>query len=297
MNGKDFEYEYATTPLTGLASKSIGIPFSLILDNELDSKKVGIFSYLKIRCGLDDVIHFSVHDMIEWCGNKPEKGSKGINGKFLNIIDALNDRGYLTYLTEQNKPTYMQCMFNADYYKEDCNNNGFSLVYLDEIEKIMSYKKENTKDGFLTNTSILLVFAYLRYKINRRPNKLRLEDSGLDGIKNRKLAFPDAYADNISNIADDLGISPKTISKIIDILECQLGLIVTDRAYRIKNENEEYRTPYTIFANAYKREGKYLLNTENDYSRIETENKSKLLNKFYGEYRINKGIRKNVSTE
>lgn len=297
MDGNDYKYEYTTTPLTGLSSRHISIPASIILDNSLDAKRVGVFSYLRIRCGLDDVVHFTVHDMIKWCGNKPEKGSKGMNGKFLNIIDVLSGRGYLTYLAEQNKSTCMQCAFDMDYYKKECKNNGFALIYLDEIEKIMNYKKENVKDAFLTNTAMLLVFTYLRYKINRRPNELRPEDRSIEGINNRKLVFPDAYADNISNIADELGISAKTISKIIDILECNLGLIVTDRAYRIKNEDDEYRTPYTIFANAYKREGKCLLNTESNYSRIETENKSKLLDKYYGNYKINKGIRKNVLIE
>lgn len=294
MNGKDFRYEYTTTPLIGLSSKYISIPASLILDNKLDAKRIGIFSYLRIRCGLDDVAHFTVNDMVRWCGNKPEKGSKGMNSKFLSVIDSLRDKGYLTYLAEQNKSTCMQCIFDMNYFKQDCAN-GFALIYLDEIEKIMSYKKENIKDGFLTNTSILLVFAYLRYKINRRPNELRPEDRNIDRINNRKLVFPDAYANSILNIANELGISTKTISKIIDILECHLGLIVTDNAYRIKNENDEFKTPYTIFANAYKREGRYLLNTESNYSRIETENKSNLLNETYGNYKINKEKRKNTT--
>lgn len=291
MDGKDFKYEYATTPLVGLSSKYISIPASLILDSDMDVKRVGIFSYLRIRCGLDDVAHFTVNDMVKWCGNKPEKGAKGMNGKFSVIIDSLRDKGYFTYLGKQGKSTCMQCMFDMDYYKQDCKN-GFALIYLDEIEKIMNYKKENIKDGFLTNAAMLLVFAYLRYKINRRPNELRPEDRSAERISNRRLVFPDAYANNLLNISNEIGISTKTLTKIIDILECHLSLIVTDSAYRIKNENDEFRTPYTIFANSYKREGKYQLNVEDNYSRIETENKSLLLDKAYGNYKINKEKRK-----
>lgn len=292
--GKDYRYEYTTTPLNGLASKHISIPASIITDADLDVKRVGIFSYLRIRCGFDDMIHFTIPDMIEWCGNKPAKGADGINSKFLSIVDAYSGRGYLTYKTKQSRNSYMKCEFNTDYFRQECTSNGFALVYLDEIEKIMNYKKANTKDSLLTNTAILLVFAYLRYKINRRPNELRPEDRGDEGVANRKAVFPDAYADSIMNIADILGMSSKTLSRIIDILECQLGLIITDRAYRTKNKNDEYRTPYTIFTNAYKREGRYLLNTEKDYSRIEAENKSVQLNKIYGDYKINKDKRKDA---
>lgn len=289
---KDYTYEYDASPLMGMASKYISVPMSIITDKELDTKRIGIFSYLRVRCGLDDIVHFSIPDAVTWCGNKPEKGVKGINSKFLDVIDSFANRGYLTYLTEPNRTACMKCEFNMDYFQKECIDNGFALIYLDEIEKIMKYKKENAKDGFLTNSAILLVFAYLRYKINRRPNKLRLEERDDEGIANRKRVFPDAYADSLSNISGELGISSKTLSKIIDILECNLGLIVTDRAYRIKNDNDEYRTPYTIFANAYKREGRYQLNVEKDYSRIETENKSNLLKNIYGDYKINKEKRK-----
>lgn len=289
---KDDTYEYVAIPLIGMSSKYISVPASIIIDGELDTKRISIFSYLRIHCGLNDIVHLTIPDMVTWCGNKPEKGAKGINSKFLDVMDILNDRGYLTYLTEPDRTAYMKCRFNMDYFQEECTNNGFALLYLDEIEKIMKYKKENAKDGFLTNSVILLVFAYLRYKINRRPNKLRPEERNTEGIANRKSVFPDAYADSLLNISDELRISSKTLSKIIDILECHLGLIVTDRAYRTKNDNDEYRTPYTIFANAYKREGKYHLDVEDDYSRIETENKSRQLKKIYGDYTINKEIRK-----
>ena len=45
-------------------------------------------------------------------------------------------------------------------------------------------------------------------------------------------------------------------------------MIVTDRAYRIKNEDNEFRTLPTIFANAYKREDKYLLDNVRCYFEV-----------------------------
>ena len=138
VNGK---YEYSQVQLEGLSSKYIYIPLSVILDNELDIKRVGILSYLRIHCGLNDVVNFTVPDIVEWCGMKPNKRANKSNDNFLSIIDSLSDRGYLTYLTETSKSSYMKCKFDSTYYYDDCSD-GFAILYLDEIEKILNYKKE-----------------------------------------------------------------------------------------------------------------------------------------------------------
>ena len=285
----DGKYEYSYTLLEN--PKYIYIPLSVITDTELDVKRVGVFSYLRIHCGLNDVIGFIIPDIVEWCGGKPDRKLNGTNDKFLNVIDSLNDRGYLTYLTEKSRSSYIKCIFNTDYYYDKCSD-GFAVVYLDEIEKIMNYKKKNSKDSTINNATILLTFSYLRNKIRRRPNELKPEERSSDGIKARKERLPDAYDSNINDIANELGISSKTISKIIDILEYDLELIVTDRPYRIKNENDEYRTPPAIFANAYKREDKYLLATGEEYSRTEIELKAQNMKQRYQDYKINKNKRK-----
>ena len=229
--------------------------------------------------------------MVEWCGGKPDRRANGSNDKILSTLDSLSDEGYLTYLTEKSKSFYMKCKFDTEHYFAQCYN-GFSAIYLDEIETVMNYKKENSKDSTVNNFIILLVFAYLRHKINRRPNELKPEERYPDNIKSRRERFPDTYSGNIADMADEIGISSKTFSKIIDILECELHLIVTDRAYRIKNEDNEFRTLPTIFANAYKREDKYLLNTGNNYSRTEIELKAENMKQHYQGYKIDKKKRK-----
>lgn len=292
----DGKYEYSRIPLDEFESKYIYIPLSVITDTELDVRRVGVFSYLRIHCGLNNVIGFTVPDIVEWCGGKPDRRPNGSNEKTLSTLDALSDGGYLTYLGEKSKSSYMKCKFDTACYYDECSN-GYAVVYLDELEKIMDYQKENLKDGSINNTTILLVFSYLRNKIRRRPNELKPEERTSDGIKKRRERIPDAYEGNISDIAAELGISSKTLSKIIDILECELKLIVTDKAFRVKNQNDEYRTLPTIFANTYKREDKYLLYTGDDYSRIEIELKADIMKKFYQDYKINKKKRKSKAKE
>lgn len=292
----DNRYEYHRLPLADLESKYISVPLSVIADKELDVKRVGILSYLRIHCGLNDIVGFTIPDMVEWCGAKPDRRTNGTNDKFLNILDDLVDKGYLTYLNKKNKSSYIKCKINAAYYYEECSD-GYAVLYLDELEKIMKYKKKNVKDSSITNTNILLVFAYFRNKIRRRPNELKPEERTSEKIQERKERCPEAYESNIIDIAEEVGISSKTLSKIIDILEQELKLIVTDKAYRIKNKNGEFRTLPTIFANAYKREDKYLLVTDENYSRTEIELKAKNMKQHYQDYKIDKRKRRKIKGE
>ena len=62
--------------------------------------------------------------------------------------------------------------------------------------------------------------------------------------------------------------------------------------YAYKNENNEFRTLPTIFANAYKREDKYLLDTGSNYSRAEIELRAENMKQYYQDYRIDKKKRK-----
>lgn len=287
----DGKYEYKRILLDDIQSRYIYIPLSIITDTELDIKRVGIFSYLRLHCGLNNVIGFTVPDMVEWYGGKPDRRINGTNDKILSTLDTLSDRGYLTYLTEKSRSLYMKCKFNSSCYYEACSN-GYAVIYLDELEKIINYQKENSKDNTLNNTTILLVFAYLRNKIRRRPNELMPEERTSEGIKKRKERLPDAYGCNIVDITNELNISFKTLSRIIDILEDELKLIVTDKAYRVKNEKGEFRTMPTIFANTYKREDKYLLDVGEEYGRAEIELKADNIRQYYQDYKIDKRKRR-----
>ena len=284
----DGKYEYRRIPLEGLKSKYIYIPLSVITDTKLDVRRVAIFSYLKIHCGLNDIVNFTIPDIVEWCGGKPDRRTNGSNDKTLYALDALSDGGYITYLIEKSKSSYMKCKFNDDYYCED----GFATVYLDEIEKIMNYKKHNSKDSTLNNTMILLVFAFLRHKIRRRTNELRPEERYVSNIKSHRERLPEAYSGKIIDMSKEIGIHRQTFSKIIDILEYELCLIVTDRAYRIKGKDDKFRTLPTIFANAYKREYSYSLDVGDDYSRMEIELKAENMKQHYQGYKIDKKKRK-----
>lgn len=289
-DGKDYKYEYTKIPLSELESKYIYIPLSVIVDNKADVKRVSVFSYLRIHCGLNNLIGFTIPDVVTWCGMKPNNREGKTNDRFLNIVDDFSSQGYLTYLTKKDKNAYIKCEFDMEYYYGLCSE-GYAIIYLDELQKIMDYK--NLQGNSIDNSIILLVLAYFRNKIIRRPNELKPEERTLNGINQRRERLPEAFGNNITTIANELGVHKQTLSKAIDILEYDLKMIVTDRAYRVKNENGDFRTLPTIFANSYKREHKCLLNTDDNYSRIEIELRAEILKQYYQEYKIDKSKRKN----
>lgn len=289
-DGKDYKYEYTKIPLSELESKYIYIPLSVIVDNKADVKRVSVFSYLRIHCGLNNLIGFTIPDVVTWCGMKPNNREGKTNDRFLNIVDDFSSQGYLTYLTKKDKNAYIKCEFDMEYYYDLCSE-GYAIIYLDELQKIMDYK--NLQGNSIDNSTILLVLAYFRNKIIRRPNELKPEERTLNGMNQRRERLPEAISSNITTIANELGVHKQTLSKAIDILEYDLKMIVTDRAYRIKNENGDFRTLPTIFANSYKRENKYLLNTGDNYSRTEINLRAEILKQYYQEYKIDKSKRKN----
>lgn len=271
----DEKYEYPRVTLTGKAAKYIYVPWSIISDIELGSKRVAVFSYIRMHCGMDDTVTFRVPDVCEWCGVKSNRGIGGTNEKILSLIDKLGERGYLSYLTEKSRSSYLKCVFHMDDYFKICAD-GYSSLYLDEIEKIMNYK-ENI-DGNISNSMVLLVFAYLRHKIIRRPNELKIEERYPEWIKDRRERLPEAFNETYIDIASQLGISKEAVSKSINIL-VDLKLLAVGIPYHIKEDAGEYKTPDRIFANMEKREYKYQLVKGKEYAEAEIQQKAKNINK------------------
>lgn len=283
----DGKYEYSKTNLDGNKAKYIYIPISVITDTELGMRRVGIFAYLRVHYGLNAIDNFTIPDIVEWCGEKPSRKINGTNDKYLTIIDWFSDRGYITYLTERSRCSYMKCMFDTEEYVSECSN-GYACVYLDEIEKIMNYKKENQNDHYLSNNIILLVFAYLRNKIIRRPNELKPEERHPDKVKNRRERIPEAYNETYRDIGKELGISERLVSDAVKILN-QLNLIVYGEPKKIVINGNEYRTPDMIFANYEKREAEFSLIKGEDYAYAEIEQKAvNMSKKGYYPYRLKK---------
>ena len=99
-------------------------------------------------------------------------------------------------------------------------------------------------------------------------------------IEQRRLRSPDAYDCYYKEIAKDLGITDRAVSKATEVLK-ELGLIYAEALPRIHLDGQ-WITDHTIFCNMYKREGSKLLATGEDYYLGEAENKKKKLKQLRG---------------
>ena len=268
-------YEYPSP--TKLEIKYFAIPASIILNSNINDKRVTIFSYFSKRKDLENELLFSINHIVKWMGKQPNRHTNGINNKIIEIVSYLKDRGYLTFSEELND-SLIDAIFNVSKVQQECDEDIFAIVYLDELKKILNYQS----DIFSNTDIILLVFAYLRMKIYRRRNNLTLQEINVDNkndhkydIESRRLISPDAYNCYYCEIAQELGLSNRIVSKAVEALK-DLDLIYLEPLPRIKYDNK-WRTDHTIFCNTYKREGSYLLATGEDYYLAEIKNKKKKL--------------------
>jgi len=283
------------TQLTGLAAKFISIPMSLITDIDLDVKRVAAYLYCKKKTNFDEEFIIPVSDMVKWCGYVPNRHANKINEKINNTLSELELEGYIEIKGKTLfNSTITHGTFNLDKVNEECSY-GFAVLYLDEIEKIINYKITG-QTKFYNIPVLLLVFAFLRGSIFRRPNKLGYLDRNTDGTNNaeldiqrRKEKFPEAYNSTFVEIGEELGLTGNAVSKAVSVLE-ELELIKVSRAYsysvgKDKKGKEVYQTPNSIFANAYKREGSHLLDAGLTYAEHEIKRKEKLMQQFNSKYK------------
>lgn len=227
--------------------------------------------------GLNHRLLFSVPKFVEWSGFKSDSHSGGINDKVLRTLDELNTIGCIKYSDTPSKTSTLE--LNVDIQLcYDLNEDNFALLYIDEIEKIMNYKRENIKDTYLNSYAILLVFAFIRRNIFRRPNELKPEEQTPEGIEERKYRIIEAYNATYKDIAAELGLSERTVSQAVQIL-VELKIIVIREAYHIKDDYGNYRTPDILFANYEKREDKHLLDYGLEYAYAEIKRKAEQINK------------------
>lgn len=287
-----YEKEFqAIATLEGNQSIFFNVPISIIENTEIHSIRLSVFAYLSVYRGLNNRLIFSIPYFLEWAGYKSDAHTGGINDKVIDTLDKLNDLGFITYCGNKilNRSSYIEIEFNRNLVYELCWQESFAVFYWDEVQKIMKYKNENRYDKYLNRNTVLLVFAYLRQAIFRLPNKLKPEEQSPEGILARRKRCIEAFNGNYKDIAAAVGLSERTVSHAVKVLE-QLKLIVVAEPYRIKNEIGEFRTPDTIFANAYKRERNELLATGDDYAWGEIKRKEKSIRAVIPSYHLRNDI-------
>lgn len=242
----------------------------------MDSKRVAAYTFFWVWSGKNNKLMHSVESVVSWCKFVPNYHAGKINDSFIELINQLQSIGYISCnddISVKPHTRIITTQLNNDWYEGIADRNErFARIYLDEIQKIMDYDC-GTKSKSLTNSNILLVFAYLRLKIIVRNN---IEGETPENIKRSPEVFYGYYKD----ISSELGINERTLSSIFQILS-DLELIHLTHIRKPvvdSNGNQKWITFPTLFCNVYKRLGGFLIYDGKDYYEQETKNKIKTMN-------------------
>ena len=278
------QYEFGEpNTLIRIDDRYFQIPESIIYEQDLNERRITVFSYFSIRRGLDNNITFSINDIVKWSGRKPDRHSGAINEKVQDVIDYMFEHQYLSDINIPTHSSSVNTQFNLGLVREVCDYERFAVIYVDEVKKVLSYCETAPKDAFHNIDIILLVFAFLRSAIYRRKNRMMPEEVNIDSkgsfeldVASRRRNCPEAYDSYYMDIASALGVSDRMVSYAVDTLH-KLGLIYFESLPRVnhgrENGTDDWRTDHTIFCNMYKREGSYLLASGSDYYNTEVKNK------------------------
>ncbi len=216
------------------------IPKEIIYDTDIDNKRVLLFSYLCCRRTLDDTVAFSIGELCKWSDMKPNRQHGKINDKFITLLSDFSKKKYFIEhpdfksITLYDTSTYYN--MKLDITKFD-NLKHFGLIYFEELRKIINFKKEvHNKDINLeriTSAHILLVLAYLRLNMYRKPDK------------------PMCCYRFYEKISQDIGISERYVGRVVEILD-DLKIIKYKEAPRTRYKNKQgqwsFNTGTKVFA-------------------------------------------------
>jgi len=255
--------------LKGRERLFLKMPKDVIFDESLGDRRITVLSYLMLHMGMTGHVNFSIDKMVEWIGKKPDKHKDKINQRFAEAIELLADEGYVELLEKPSNSICCSAVVNVDAINEKCNDSGYAMIYVDELDRILGYENEDRKDRRMSNEVVLMVFAYLRKSIYPRPNKI----TDNSDVESRRSKSPDAHDCHYCDIASMLGLSDRQVSKAVEVLN-SLELIYSETLPRVRN-GDKWVTSTTVFCNRYKREKGYLLEGGERYYLREIENKKK----------------------
>lgn len=206
----------------------VKIPREIIYDKDIGNKRVILFSYLCSRRALDDTVAFSISELCHWSHLKANYHDGKINQKYLEVLEILSHYGYFVSCPNFEKIA-KEKKNSTDYYNIRINiekfdiPDSFGIIYFDELEKILNYKKELENTGVdlsrMSSSYILLLLSYLRVNMNRDVTK--------------PLCCYRLY----QKISEDIGLSERYISRIVEILDV-MNIIKHQEAKRIRYEKQ-----------------------------------------------------------
>lgn len=159
---------------------------------------------------MDDTVAFSIPELVKWTGLLPNYHKGKINEKYLDVLELLSHYGYFESCPDFQK---LKTIGNSnEYYKAQLNiakfdtpDDGFGIIYFDELQKIINFQKEleneNIDTSRLSSAYILLTLAYIRVNIRKNTDQ------------------PQCCYRLYKTISEDIGLSERYITRIVEVLD------------------------------------------------------------------------------
>lgn len=209
---------------------------------DIDLKRVATACYCYLWSGMFSKLVLSLPHLIKWSGFQQNSRKGQTNDKFKDALLFLKRNRYISYKEDDISIIgFSEVSVNKEQYKYNDTEQQdikYATLYLSEIKKIINYSC-NKKDAFMNQATLLLLFSYIRLNI---------------WVERNDMFFDSNYVFNtyLKEIAEDIGISEKTVSKGLQILKNDLKLIYYEQLANKKNENKKWHTGETLICNAYR---------------------------------------------
>lgn len=189
----------------------IMIPRSLIYNQDLGAKRVLVYSSIVFSKwsgnDIDELVVYSKHST--------NRNTDGIVRQYAELVNTLISEHYF----KKNK--YSLKLIR----KDDC----FGIIHYAEFNSILNYRIKSMQYGRRINHAhLLLLLAHIRLCTIRQPS------------------VPLFYSNLISRISKSIGISTRSISSCLKILE-ELSIIHSEELPRYKDKENHWHSNVRIF--------------------------------------------------
>lgn len=245
-------------PLVGKAARYMFVPVEIVAEYNNGKWLTAMYVYSQVRAGLDDVATISIKKAVTWLGKKQSYSDRGVNANLTAALRTLIDFGYINTTDDKSEFIVNPEQRNGrDHFKR------YTVLYLDEVERIINYCKENKENHV---EKILLLFAYYRISIYKRQKEY--------------YDIAEMYNDHFVNIAKNTFMTIDTVRWATRILD-KLNLIkyYTPEPNRL---GEDWATGKSIFVNYERRSGNMLLAGGDDYYKCEIKKAMEQLERAAG---------------
>lgn len=167
------------------------------------------------------------------------KQQKKSTTEFLNALFWLEENHFLTQEHSFEKTRILSNVYNLDFDKFNPNQN-YTIIYDIELKQLLS----NTQFNKSTKYQLLLLLSYIRINMAVRSKQTFYSSKNIQHK-------PQVFFTYQRKIKDFLGVSDKTLLKLVNILKNN-ELIEYQILPRFQDKNENWHTHFTIFADKYK---------------------------------------------